>query len=147
MDEILKSENMQKRSVFYVYVISWEQSGQAGVENGAMLTTYLFTRTSECTISYSQIFKIFFASCRRQGGIDPPNQKILRTFLARFYVPLNKNSHFGASLLANWYRGEGGRIWVWYSETALCEFPIAARLVANRYTFVTPLTYVHKYDT
>jgi len=37
--------------------------------------------------------------------------------------------------------------WVWYSETALCEFPIAARLVANRYTFVTSLTYVHKYDT
>jgi len=42
MDEKLKSENMQKRAVFYVYVIFYEQSGQAGVENGAMLTTYLF---------------------------------------------------------------------------------------------------------
>ena len=42
MDEKLKSEKMHKRSVFYVYVIFWEQSGQAGVENGAMLTTYLF---------------------------------------------------------------------------------------------------------
>jgi len=34
MDEKLKSENMQK-TVFYVYVIFREQSGQAGVENGA----------------------------------------------------------------------------------------------------------------
>ena len=46
-----KSENMQKRLVFYVYVISREQSGQAGEENGAMLTTYLFRHTSERTIS------------------------------------------------------------------------------------------------
>jgi len=51
MDEKLKSENMQKRAVFYVYVIFREQSGQAGVENGAVLTTYLFRYTSECTIS------------------------------------------------------------------------------------------------
>ena len=51
MDEKLKSENMQKGAVYYVYVIFWEQSGQAGVENGAMLTTYLFRYTSECTIS------------------------------------------------------------------------------------------------
>jgi len=35
MDEKLESENMQKR----------EQSGQAGVENGAVLTTYLFRYT------------------------------------------------------------------------------------------------------
>jgi len=41
MDDKLKSENMQQR----------EQSGQAVVENGAMLTTYLFRCTSECTIS------------------------------------------------------------------------------------------------
>jgi len=41
MDEKLKSENMQKRG----------QSAQADVENGAMLTTYLFRYTSECTIS------------------------------------------------------------------------------------------------
>ena len=37
-----------KRAVFWTF---WEQSGQAGVENGAMLTTYLFRYTSECTIS------------------------------------------------------------------------------------------------
>ena len=42
MDEKLKSEYMQKRAVFYVYVIFGQQSGQACVENGAMLTTYLF---------------------------------------------------------------------------------------------------------
>jgi len=75
MDEKLKSENMQKRPVFwmeggvgvkwyewwlvgqadndynYVYVIFWAQSGQASVENGAMLTTYSFRYTSACTIS------------------------------------------------------------------------------------------------
>jgi len=50
MDEKLKRENMQK-VVFYVYVIFWEQSGQADVESGAMLTTYLFRYTLECTIS------------------------------------------------------------------------------------------------
>jgi len=51
MDEKLKSENVQKTAVFYVYVIFCEQSGQADVENGAMLTTHLFRYTSECTIS------------------------------------------------------------------------------------------------
>jgi len=50
MDEKLKSENMQKQQ-FSEYFL--EQSGQAGVENGAMLTTYLFRYTSECTISIS----------------------------------------------------------------------------------------------
>jgi len=50
-DEKLKRENMQKGAVFYVYAIFGEKSGQAGVENGAMLTTYLFRYTSECTIS------------------------------------------------------------------------------------------------
>jgi len=50
MDEKLKSENIQKRAVFYVYVVFREQSGHANVENGAMLTTYLFRYTSECTI-------------------------------------------------------------------------------------------------
>jgi len=51
MDEKIKSENMQKRAGFYVYATFWEQSGQADVENGAMLTTHLFGYTSECTIS------------------------------------------------------------------------------------------------
>jgi len=37
MDEKLK-KNMHKRAVFDVYVIFREQSGQAGVENGAILT-------------------------------------------------------------------------------------------------------------
>jgi len=47
----IKKRKHAKRAVFYVYVIFWEQSGQAGVENGAMLTTYLFRCTSERTIS------------------------------------------------------------------------------------------------
>jgi len=51
MNEKLKNDNVQKRAVFYVYVIFWEQSWQAVVDNGAMLTTYLFRYTLECTIS------------------------------------------------------------------------------------------------
>jgi len=53
MDEKLKSENMQKRAVFYLYVIFEEQSKQACVENDAMLTTFIysFRYTSEYTIS------------------------------------------------------------------------------------------------
>ena len=50
MDEKIEKRKHAKKSSFYVYVIFWEQSGQAGVENGATLTTYLFRYTSECTI-------------------------------------------------------------------------------------------------
>jgi len=51
MDEKLKSENIQKEQfpMFMLYFQS--KSGQAGVENVAMLTTYSFRYTSECTIS------------------------------------------------------------------------------------------------
>jgi len=76
MDEKLKSENMQKRAVFYAYVIFREQSGQAGVENGAMLTIYL---SIYCILQNapfrSQIFKIFFASGGKGALTRPPNQK------------------------------------------------------------------------
>jgi len=48
MDEKLKSENMQKSS----FLNGGVGGGvKAGVENGAMLTTYLFRYTSECTVS------------------------------------------------------------------------------------------------
>jgi len=43
MDEKLKSEHTQKSSFLNIL--------KAVVENGAMLTTYLFRYTSECTIS------------------------------------------------------------------------------------------------
>jgi len=46
MDEKLKSENMQKEQFS-----EWGSGVKAGVENGAILTTYLFIYTSECTIS------------------------------------------------------------------------------------------------
>ena len=49
---------------------------KAGVENGAILTTYLFRYTSECTIR-SQIFNIYFASGGK--GASTPLTKILRT--------------------------------------------------------------------
>jgi len=53
MDEKLKSENVQKREQFSMLTVYFESnhSGQAGVENDAMLTTHLFRYTSECTIS------------------------------------------------------------------------------------------------
>ena len=79
MDEKLEKRKHAKTVMFYVYVIFWEQSGQAAVENSAMLTTYLFRYTSECTISWSNFQN--FLRLRRQGGIDPLT-KILRTFLS-----------------------------------------------------------------
>jgi len=47
MDEKLKSENMQKRTAFYVYVIFWEQSQQAGDH----IFTQIYFRSSEYSIS------------------------------------------------------------------------------------------------
>jgi len=47
----IKKRKHAKRAIFNVYAIFWEQLGQAGVENGAMLTTYLFRYTSACIIS------------------------------------------------------------------------------------------------
>ena len=97
MDEKLKSDNMQKRAVCYVYVIFWEQSGQADVENGAMLTIYyLFRYTSDCTISWSNFQN--FLCLRRQGGIDPLT-KILRTSpLTKYWFP---TSSFNSSYQLN----------------------------------------------
>jgi len=57
MDKKLKSKNIQK-----------EQFSERGGENGAMLTTYLFRYTSECTVSYSNFQN--FLRLRRQEGID-----------------------------------------------------------------------------
>ena len=80
----IKKRKHVERAVFYI--IFWEQSGQAGVEHGDILTTYLFRYrihcTSECTISYSQFFIIFFASGRK--GALTPLTRILRTFLCRY---------------------------------------------------------------
>jgi len=55
MDKKLKSENMQKR----------EQSGQAVVENGAMLTTYLFRHILQNAPFCSQNFKFFSPQAAR----------------------------------------------------------------------------------
>jgi len=69
--KIIKRIKHAKRAVFYVYVIFWEQSGQAGVENGAMRTTYLVRYTSECTILQSNFQKKLPQAAR---GHWPPNQ-------------------------------------------------------------------------
>ena len=72
MDEKLKSENMQKRAVLYVYVIYWEQSGQADVENGAICRPHIYSDALQNAPFRSQIFKIFFASGGK--GALTPNQ-------------------------------------------------------------------------
>jgi len=59
---------MQKKAVFYVYVIFWEQSGQAGVENGAM-QTIIYSDVLQNAPFRSQIF---FASGGK--GALTPNQ-------------------------------------------------------------------------
>ena len=75
----IKKRKHAKRAVFHVYVLFWEQSGQAGVDNGAMPTTYLFRYILHNPPFRSQFFTIFFAS----GGkvALTPLTKILRTFL------------------------------------------------------------------
>jgi len=121
VNEKLKSENMQKGAVFYVYVIFREQSGQAGVENGAMLTTYLFRYTSECTSPW-QIFKIFFASGGK--GALTPLTKIPRTFLVEFRCERNFR-------LAKAADGS-----VRCAGTLHCEMPNGQNSVTRRTTFV-----------
>jgi len=56
-----------------------QQSGQAGVENGAMLTTFIYSDILQNAPFRSQIFLIFFASGGK--GALTPLTKILRTFL------------------------------------------------------------------
>jgi len=67
---------MQKRAVFYVYVISSEQSGQAGVENGHIFYSDILQNVP----FRSQIFKIVFA-LGDKGTLTHPVAKILQTFL------------------------------------------------------------------
>ena len=97
MDEKLKTENMQKE---HVYVIFRQQSRQAGVENGATLTTF-FSDILQNAPLRSQIFKIFFAS----GGklALTPLTKILRTplntlLIGSTRVSLPGNSVYGVVL-------------------------------------------------
>ena len=69
MDEKLKSENICKKAVFYVYVIFWEQSGQAGVE--ALCWPPIYSDILQNAPFRSQIF---FASSQVARGHWPPNQ-------------------------------------------------------------------------
>ena len=62
----IKKRKHAKWAVFYVSVIFWEQSGQADVENGAMLTTYLF-RMHILIVKFSN-----FSSPQAASGHWPP---------------------------------------------------------------------------
>ena len=86
----IKKWKHAKRAVFYVYVKFWEQSGQAGVENGAMLP-HIYSDILPNAPICSQIFTIFFAS----GGNRhwPPNQNpvdALGWSRSYFYVHVSK---------------------------------------------------------
>jgi len=67
MDEKLKSENMQRRAVFYVYVIFWEQSGQAERRYADHI---IYSDILQNAPFRSQIYKIFFASGGK-GALTP----------------------------------------------------------------------------
>jgi len=88
MDEKLKRENMQKRAVFYVYVIFWEKSGQADVENG---WPHIYSDILQNAPFRSQIFRIFFASGGK--GALTPLTKIMRTFLSRSCIQEENEPH------------------------------------------------------
>jgi len=64
---------MQKSIVFYVYVIFWEQLGQAGAENGAMLTSphiySVILQNAQFVVKFSK-----FSSSQAARGHWPPNQ-------------------------------------------------------------------------
>jgi len=62
MDEKLKSENMQKDKFS-----EWRRGVKAGVENGAMLTTYLFRYTSECMHHFVAKFSKFSSPQAARG--------------------------------------------------------------------------------
>jgi len=85
MDEKLENENAQK-TVFYVYVIFWEQSGQAGVENGAMLTTCLFRYTQYFRMHN---FVVKFSSLQTAKGHWPLTKNCGRFWYNQLYVTLN----------------------------------------------------------
>ena len=100
MDEKLKTENMQKEHVYVIFRQQSEQSRQAGVENGATLTTF-FSDILQNAPLRSQIFEIFFAS----GGklALTPLTKILRTplntlLIGSTRVSLPGNSVYGVVL-------------------------------------------------
>ena len=60
MDEKLKKTKACKKE--HDYVIFWEQSGQASVENGAICWPHIYSDILQNAPFRSQIFKFFFAS-------------------------------------------------------------------------------------
>ena len=106
MDEKLKSENMQKEQF-------WEQSGQADVENGAMLTTYLFRYTSEYTSFRSQIFQKN-SSPEAARGHWPPNQNPADAFV---WGEGRRREEEG---VASWLLGDG-RDGLWFQSLTSCD--------------------------
>ena len=95
---------MPKRAVFYVYV-NVEQSGQAGVENGAMLTTYLFMRrvSWNLAVATQQCRNYLYDKSRTNRSYDPLGTetftKRLETFtMHHFVVPAVASSHAACSV-------------------------------------------------
>ena len=92
MDEKLKKQKHAKKSSF-LYLETWEQSEQAGVENGAMLTTFILQNAP----FRSQIFTIFFDSDGK-GALTPQPKSC-----GRFYLDAQKKTVIWFRLMAGAY--------------------------------------------
>ena len=75
MDEKLKSRNMQKGAVFYVYVIFWQQSGQAGKCRERRYADHIFIQIYLRMLHFVVKFK---KKCFRWQGALTPLTNMLR---------------------------------------------------------------------
>ena len=71
MDKKLKSENIQKRAVFYVcYILRATRTGRCRERRYAdHIVIQIYFRMHHFVVKFSKKFRL-----RRQGTIDPPNQ-------------------------------------------------------------------------
>ena len=111
MDGRIKKRKHAKRAVFYVNVIFWDQSGQAGVENGAIFIQ-IYIRMHHFVVNFQ---KKNFASGGK--GALTALTKILRTFL------LSRDNNCGPRLVnllrvVLWCRD--GKI-LWTGESWFCS--------------------------
>ena len=133
----IKKWKHAKREVFYVYVKFWEQSGQAGVENGTMLP-HIYSDILPNAPICSEIFTIFFAS----GGNRhwPPNQNpvdALGWSRSYFYVHVSKmlwNNAWSAGYLH--YRMEAGKSSCNTKDWQ--RWSLRMQLVQNSFNYVMP---------
>jgi len=119
MDEKLKREIMQKKNSFLClcYILrAIRASRLACVKKGAMLATYLFRCTSECSAPFrSQILKILFALCGKgvltpnQNSADVPEPTYIHTYIQTLDNAHNSQAQ-GLNLRCGWLLGGKRRV-------------------------------------